>query len=167
MTSTGGWGREFTVWPQGASRPLPAEVEASFAEDFSEAVAVLGVSPKASAALSRRLLQRLLEEKAGVSHGDLYGEIQQVLDSGELPSWLGNDLDAVRQLGNLAAHPMKSTHTGEIQDVDPGEAEWLLDVMESLFDFYFVGPAKAQAKRDALNEKLAEVNKPPLRTQSP
>jgi hypothetical protein len=42
-----------------------------------------------------------------------------------------------------------------------------LDVVEGLFDFYFVGPAKAQAKRDALNDKLAEANKPPLRTQSP
>ena len=47
--------------------------------------------------------------------------------------------------------------------VDPDEAEWNLDVLESLFDFYFVQPARAKAKRDALNKKLTDAGKPPLK----
>jgi hypothetical protein len=47
--------------------------------------------------------------------------------------------------------------------VELGEAEWNLDVLESLFDFYFVQPARAKAKRDALNKKLADAGKPPLK----
>jgi hypothetical protein len=35
----------------------------------------------------------------------------------------------------------KSTTTGVILDAEPGEAEWNLDILESLFDFYFVQPA--------------------------
>ena len=98
-----------------------------------------------------------------MKHSDLAKEIQEVLDSGKLPSHLAESIDAVRNLGNFAAHPLKSQHTGEIIDVNPGEAEWNLDVLESLFDFYFVQPAVLKAKRDALNAKLKEAGKPPMK----
>jgi len=41
-----------------------------------------------------------------------------------LPGHLAEDLDAIRNVGNFAAHPMKSTHTGDIVEVEPQEAEW-------------------------------------------
>jgi hypothetical protein len=44
-----------------------------------------------------------------------------------------------------------------------GEAEWLLDVLEGLFDFYFVQPALLKAKRDALNKKLKDAGKPAMK----
>lgn len=69
----------------------------------------------------------------------------------------------MRNIGNFAAHPIKSTNTGEIIDVEPGEAEWLLDVLEGLFDFYFVQPAILKAKRDKLNQKLVDAGKPPMK----
>lgn len=90
-------------------------------------------------------------------------EIQQVLDGGKLPSPIAENIDAVRNIGNFAAHPSKSTSTGEIVPVEPHEAEWNLDVLESLFDFYFVQPARAKAKRDALNKKLQDANRPPMK----
>ncbi len=62
--------------------------------------------------------------------------------------------------GNFAAHPMKSQLTGLILDVEPGEAEWTLDVLEELFDFYFVLPAVIQKKKDAFNKKLQDAGKP-------
>ncbi|MGD0115877.1 MAG: DUF4145 domain-containing protein [Dehalococcoidia bacterium] len=123
---------------------------------------VLADSPKASAALGRRCLQMVLRDKAGVKPSDLSKEIDEVISSNALPSHLANGLDAIRNIGNFAAHPMKSTNTGEIIDVEPGEAEWALDLLEGLFDFYFVQPAMLQRKRDALNQKLAEAGKPPM-----
>ena len=54
---------------------------------------------------------------------------------GNLPSSLADNVDAVRQVGNFAAHPIKSTSIGEIVEVEENEAEWLLDVLEELFDF--------------------------------
>ena len=35
--------------------------------------------------------------------------------------------------------------------------------LEGFFDFYFVQPAKLEKKRDALNKKLKEAGKPPLK----
>ena len=93
--------------------------------------------------------------------GDLSSEITQVLQ--QLPSHLAQAVDAIRNIGNFAAHPNKSTSTGEIIDVEPGEAEWLLDVLEGLFDHYFVQPAVLAAKRDALNQKLKDAGKPPMK----
>jgi hypothetical protein len=152
------------VWPKVPSRtPLPREVPTEFAQDYAEACLVLTDSPKASAALSRRCLQHILREKGGVNKTDLADEIQQVIDSGKLPSHITESLDAVRNIGNFAAHPIKSRTSGEVVDVEPGEAEWNLDVLESLFDFFFVQPEVIKKKRDALNRKLGEVGKPPMK----
>jgi len=150
------------IRPKGITRtPLSGEVPEDFTFDYKEACLVLADSPKASAALSRRCLQHLLREKAQVKRGNLSDEIEQVIKL--LPSYLAESIDAVRTIGNFAAHPMKSTNTGEIIDVEPGEAEWLLDVLEGLFDFYFVQPAILQKKRCALNAKLKQAGKPELK----
>ena len=156
--------KSFLVWPKGASRaPCPPEVPLAIVEDYKEACLVLFDSPKASAALSRRCLQNLLRQAAAVKPGELSVEIQQVLDSNKLPTTIAENIDAVRNIGNFAAHPNKSKSTGEVVPVEPDEAEWNLDVLESLFDFYYVQPARAKAKRDALNKKLQDAGKPPLK----
>ena|SRR5690606_22076060 len=143
--------------------PAPSIVDKIFADDYKEACLILTFSPKASAALSRRCLQNILREKAKVKKGDLANEIQEVIDSGHLPSHLIDSIDAIRNIGNFAAHPNKSKTTGEIVEVEYGEAEWLLDVIEALFDFYFVQPEILKAKREALNKKLAEMGKPQMK----
>jgi hypothetical protein len=125
-------------------------------------VLVLADSAKASATLSRRCLQAILKDKLGATKKDLYDQIDEVIAPGKLPSHIVDGLHAVRNIGNIAAHSMKSTTTGAIVDVAPGEAEWNLDVLESLFDICFVAPA-ADAKRKAdLNKKLKDVGKPPI-----
>jgi hypothetical protein len=153
------------VRPKGAVRPpAPKEVPQAIAEDYNEACLVLADSAKASAALSRRCLQTILREAAKAKPGDLFNEIQQVLDSGKLPGHIAEALDAVRAIGNFAAHSIKSKQSGEVIPIEPGEAEWNLDVLESLFDFYYVQSALLQAKKDALNKKLASAGKPAVRS---
>lgn len=93
--------------------------------------------------------------------GDLSKEIDEAMQT--LPSYLAESIDAIRHIGNFAAHPNKSTSTGQIVDVEIGEAEWALDVLEDLFDFYYVQPAITQRKKDAMNEKLKDLGKPPLK----
>jgi hypothetical protein len=152
------------VRPKGINRsPVSTEVPKKFADDYMEGCLVLPDSPKASAALGRRCLQNLLREVAKVKPGNLADEIQQVIDTGKLPSDLSDSIDAIRNIGNFAAHPTKSQHSGEILDVEPGEADWTLDVLEGLFDFYFVRPANLQKKKDALNQKLKDAGKPPMK----
>jgi len=149
--------------PKSAARPVSADVPEPYSTDFKEASLVLADSAKASAAVSRRCVQHILREKAGVKKSDLAKEIEEVLASGKLPQHLADAIDGIRNIGNFAAHPLKSTNTGEVMDVEPGEAEWLLETLEGLFDFYFVQPAALKKKRDALDAKLKEAGKPPMK----
>jgi len=148
-------------------RPVPPEVPKEYIEDFKEACLVLADSPKASAALSRRCLQNLLVNIAHANGNDLSKQIDDVLASKQLPSYLANDIDAVRAVGNFAAHPLKYQNTGVIVPVEPNEADWLLDVLDGLFDFYFVAPAHAAVRRNAFNQKQQTAGKPPLKIPPP
>lgn len=120
------------------------------------------ISAKASAALSRRNLQAILRDKAGAMKRDLDDQIDELIDGGKVPSYIADGLHAVRNIGNFAAHPIKSKSTGEIVPVETGEAEWNLDVLESLFDFYFVQPALTAKRKAELNKKLKDAGKPEL-----
>ena len=53
--------------------------------------------------------------------------------------------------------------TGEIIEVEPGEAEWNLNILERLFDFYFVQPEISRKKRENLNKKLKDAGKPQMK----
>jgi uncharacterized protein DUF4145 len=157
-------GLRIFLYPQSVSRePVNPLVPSKFAADYVEACNVLDISPKASAALSRRIMQHVLRECTKVVAPNLDQEIQKVLDGNMVPSHIADSLDAVRTVGNFAAHPIKGTSSGEIVDVEPGEAEWNLDTVEALFDFFFVQPAKTAAKRAALNQKLKDAGKPQLK----
>lgn len=156
--------KSILFYPKRINRsPVPSQVPKELAEDYKEACLVLSDSPKASAALSRRCLQHLLRKKAKVKPGNLVDEIQQVIDSGELPTYIVKDIDAIRNVGNFSAHPIKSKKTREIIEVKPGEAEWNLNVLESLFDFYYVKPAESEERRKALNKKLEAAGKKPMK----
>jgi hypothetical protein len=156
--------KSIMVRPKGSSRPpCPTEVPKEFAEDYNDACVVLPDSPKASAALSRRCLQNILREVAKVKPSNLADEIQEVIDSGTLPSYIVEAIDAVRNVGKFATHQIKSEKTGEILSVELGEAEWNLDVLEALFDFYFVQPNVIKKKRTALDQKLKEAGKKPMK----
>jgi hypothetical protein len=155
---------EYLIRPKVSFRPAPApEVPTEYAGDYLEACLVLADSAKASAALSRRCLQHLLRKQAGVKPTDLFREIQEVIDARSLPSHISESIDAIRHIGNFAAHPIKSQSSGEIVEVEPGEAEWNLDVLESLFDFYFVQPEATRQRKAALNKKLADAGKPQMK----
>jgi len=154
----------FLVYPKSTFKePAAPVVPHDYSEDYNEACMILNDSPKASAALSRRCLQNLLRDIEKVAPGNLVDEIQEVLDRKSLPSHLADNIDAIRNIGNFATHPIKSKNSGEIVPVEPGEAEWILDTIEGLFDFYFVQPEKSKKKKEALNKKLKEAGKPPMK----
>ena len=131
-----------------------------YAEYFKEACLVIADSPMASAALSRRLLQLLLREVHKVKPGDLVAEITEALS--KLPGHL-QELDAIRNIGNFAAHPVKDKSTGEVVEVEPGEAEWLLEILDRLLRHYFSEPAASKKRMADLNAKLKAAGKPDIK----
>lgn len=52
-----------------------------------------------------------------------------------------------------------------MKDVELGEAEWSIEVIEAIFDFTYVQPKKLEDKRSLLNEKLKFAGKNLLKKQ--
>ena len=146
------------VWPRGSNRkPLPPEA-AKYQDEYDEAARVLSDSAKASAALTRRLLQKILRDEAKTNADKLASQIDEVLKRAELPEETAQLIDVIRNIGNFAAHPDEI-----ILDVTAQEAELSLDTLERVIDFYVVAPVKRQAAIDALNAKLRAAGKPELK----
>lgn len=149
------------LWPWAIQRAAPPEdLPAEIVRDYQEAAAVLSVSTRASAALSRRCLQSVLRSAGKVKPSRIYDEIEEAIKS--LPPYIAKDLHGLRELGNFGAHPTKSTDTGEIVDVEVGEAEWTLNILDLLFDYYYAKPEISKKHRRAISEKLRAAGRPAL-----
>jgi hypothetical protein len=93
------------------------------------------------ATLARRCLQGMIRDFWSVSKNRLKDEIDEIRD--KLDSTTGDAIDAVHTLGNIGAHMEKDINT--IVDVDPGEAELLLQLIETLIkDWYITRHTRAE-----------------------
>ena len=158
----------YLAYPRFSARaPIDNAVPEPFRRDYIEACNVLPASPKASAALSRRVLQAILKDQ-GYSSRDLAKQIESVLNESDpnktLPVPIRSIVDAVRNFGNFAAHTISEVTSLQIIDVDPDEAEWCLEIVEALFEHYFVAPARNKKRLDNLNSKLGKAGKPPAKS---
>jgi Domain of unknown function (DUF4145) len=128
------------------------------------------VSPKPSAALSRRCLQNMLHSRGYRARDlrDLSVEIDLLLNEPDprkaIPHRLRETIDAIRNFGNFSAHPIDDKTALQVIDVEPHEAEWCLEILEECFQHFYVGPAVAKARKIALDEKLALAGKPPSKS---
>jgi len=150
---------EFLIYPQKNDGDSYDDVPDNYLQDLREAESVLTLSPKASAALTRRLLQKLLSEKLNIYNTNLSKQIDVFLEDKNIPSHISKSVDAIRNIGNFSTHPIKELNTGEIVDVEPGEAEWSIEVIKALFDFLFIQPIRIERKRNELNLKLENLGK--------
>lgn len=142
---------------------LTAHVPEDLHKGFREACRILKESPNASAGASRRCLQKLIRRHFGISKANLHQEIEALVARRELPSVLAEDLSIVRVLGNIGVHAEGGGESGEEVEVDPAEAQWLIDILERLLDYLFVAPERmkqqTERRRNALNEKLGKVGR--------
>jgi len=153
------------VRPIAPKRVVPsAHVPEAIASDYLEACMTLVISPKASAALSRRCLQHMLREQ-GYKAKDLADEIDLLLAESTpgkaLPQYTRSDVDAIRNFGNFSARPTINKASLEVINVEEHEAETCLQTIEELFDHFYDGPARARERKANLGEKLTAAGKPP------
>jgi len=133
---------------------LSDDVPTDFAAEYHAACQVLFYSPEASAAISRRSLHRFLATHVHAGHGGLADQIRQAIIGPELPAYLKQALQKLTAVAGLEPDSAKSLRPEAMAPVEPGEAEWLLDVLQPLFDLYFVQPARMRRRQAALEEML-------------
>ena len=102
----------------------------------------------------------------GYRQDSLSDQIEAVRNESEpdrkLPTVLLTIVDAVRQFGNFSAHQKRNMTTLQIIEVEPGEADLCLGIVEGLFEHYYVRPAIEAKELETVNEKLQQLGKDPL-----
>lgn len=130
----------WTLRPKSKAKPLPAYIPQVIARDYEEACLILSDSPKASATLSRRCLQGVIRDYWKISKPRLIDEILELQGKIDPTTW--GAIDAVRSIGNIGAHMEKDINL--IVDVDPGEAELLIGLLEILFADWYIARHERQ-----------------------
>jgi uncharacterized protein DUF4145 len=162
-TEYGGPGKSWTLLPPSSAKPQPNCIPEPICNDYYEACAIRDLSPKASATLTRRCLQGMIRDFCGISKGRLIDEIDELrkrVDAGQAPLGVQldtvNAIDDVRHVGNIGAHMKADINV--IVDVDPNEAQVLIELVELLFLEWYVARA-ARADRLANLKSIAEGKK--------
>ena len=122
------------IRPCSAAKQFPKYIPQPIREDYEEACSVLNLSPKASATLARRCLQGMIRDYWGIVKSRLFDEISALKDKVQPDLWQA--IDSLRQLGNIGAHMEKDTDL--IVDIDPGEAEKLIKLIELLMQEWYI-----------------------------
>jgi Domain of unknown function (DUF4145) len=149
-------------------RPIDPLVGDPYRRDYMEASLILDDSPRMSSVLSRRILQDLLEQFAGRTEYKLEDRIDNFIADTKYPSNIKENLHHLRDIANFAAHKKTDKATGEIIEVDRDEADWTLEVVDGLFDYFIVGPERDKQRRANWDAKRGQTGAPrPVKKQKP
>lgn len=144
-------------------RPIDQLVPERYTADYREAALILEDSPKASAALSRKVLADVLEEEGRYLQRGLSKRVDAFIDDVSNPRSLREDLHYLREIANFAVHTQKDLESGAVIDVEPDEAEWTLDVLDRLFDHYIVQRQRSVEMRAGFDEKIERAGRDPIK----
>lgn len=137
-------GLETSIFPQSLAKKFPDYIPEAIRKDYEEAYAILHLSPKASATLSRRCLQGMIHDFHNVHEKNLNAEITALKDKVSPHEW--SVLDNVRSVGNIGAHMEHDINM--IIDIEPDEAEKLLKVIEHFIEKWYVSRHETQTLFD-------------------
>jgi len=142
-------------------RPIDDLVPEPFRKRYIQASTILDDAPEMSGLWSRRILADLLKKYANLPQRDLATQIDDFIKDAGHPSRLRNNLHYLREIGNFAAHTQSDADGNEIE-IAAGEAEWTLDVIDDLFDYFIVGPERDRLRRAAVDGKIAKAGRKPI-----
>ena len=144
--------------PESSAKPQPNYIPKPIVENYNQACRIRNLSANASATMSRRCLQGMIRDFCGISKPTLAKEIDALrvqVDEGKGPLGVGRDImdaiDQVRRIGAIGAHMEKDINL--ILDVEPEEAQALIDLIEILFEEWYV----AKHVREGKLKKLGVV----------
>lgn len=120
--------------PLSCARKFPKYIPEAIRQDYEEACAIVSLSPKASATLSRRCLQGMIRDFWKIDESNLAKAIKKLEDKIPAPQW--KVLDGIRRIGNIGAHMEKDINL--IVDIDTDEARKLLKLIEHLLEQWYI-----------------------------
>ncbi|WP_441280268.1 DUF4145 domain-containing protein [Bradyrhizobium sp. 63_E2_N1_3] len=154
-------GKSWTLLPPSTAKPQPDCVPEPLRADYAEACAIRDLSPKASATIIRRCLQGMIRDFCGIKKGRLIDEIKELralVEAGNAPRGVQHDsvdaIDHVRGIGNIGAHMEKDINT--IIDVDPDEAQRLIELTEMLFEEWYEARHRREQRLQQIGAIAAE-----------
>jgi hypothetical protein len=149
----------------GATRSIDPSVSDKYRRDFSEAVEILNRSPRMSAVMARRILADLLEEYDGRTDWGLDDRVRKFVEDRSHPLSIRENVEHLLKAGDFGAHK-KTNDQDVIIEIDTVEAEWTLDLVERLFDYFIVQKAKDAAMRARIEQKVKDAGDKPIQPPS-
>lgn len=140
------------ILPEGAAKPQPDFIPQAIRDDYFEACLIRDLSPKASATLARRCLQGMIRDfaKPKTNSDKLFHEIKALeaaIADGTAPREISAAsvaaMTAVRKVGNIGAH--MEADVDVIVEVDAGEAQVLINLIEALLQDWYVEREKRKS----------------------
>ena len=142
--------RTVNIYPISKAKQFPVYIPLQIRQDYEEAYAILSLSPKASATLSRRCLQGMIRDFWGITKNNLASEIDALQD--KIPAAQFTAIDALRKLGNIGAHMEKDVNT--IVDIEPEEAQKLILLIEMLLKQWYI----ERHEQEKLYEDITKIS---------
>lgn len=142
--------QSWQLLPESEAKVLPDYIPQPIQQDYYEACRIRDLSSKASATLARRCLQGMIRDFWGIKKARLKDEVDELEEKVDSDVWAS--IDAVRSVGNIGAHMEKDINI--IVDVEPGEAQLLIGLIEQLVDDWYVA-RESRRKRTEELKKLA------------
>tara|TARA_Y100000780_G_C13578217_1_gene375656 strand:- start:201 stop:824 length:624 start_codon:yes stop_codon:yes gene_type:complete len=147
--------------PESKAKRQPEYIPLALREDYVEACKIRDLSPKAAATLARRCLQGMIRDFCDIRKRTLFDEIKKLrekIDEGNAPKGVSAEtmdaIDAVKAIGNIGAHMEKEIDL--IVEVDPGEAQSLIELIEMLFDEWYIARHERQERLTRIKSIAAE-----------
>lgn len=122
------------IKPNSLAKQFPEYIPEAILNDYKEACAIVNLSPKASATLSRRCLQGMIRDFFDIKESNLARAIEKL--EGKIPAPQWRVIDGIRRIGNIGAHMEKDINL--IVDIEPGEAQKLIKLIEHLLEQWYI-----------------------------
>ena len=143
-------GTGISIRPLSPAKHFPDYVPTAIRQDYEEAYAILHLSPKSSATLSRRCLQGMIRDFWRISEPNLAQSIKKL--EGKIPLQQWRVIDGIRRIGNIGAHMEKDINT--IVNIDPDEARKLVKLIELLIEQWYI----ARHEQEELYQDIIEID---------
>jgi len=151
--------KRWDLVPPSKAKVYPEFVPKSILNDYREACLLLDLSPKASAALSRRCLQEMIRDYWGIKKDTLGQELDELRRRVDPLTWQA--IEAVRNFGRIGTHTERDL--GLIHDAEPEEAQKLIALIEVLIkDWYLTRQERLERLNALVTPGEARADQPYL-----